>query len=141
MHCFDCLSFQAISRSTLKLRSSQREWCHEYISRAVLPDALQKASSLDSRSGAPSQSIFQGTETDTVLSVCIIFAPHPSASRCSRTASERPARAHSTSPSTCVRWAAAARQFASDCFPFSLSEFKLGRRRRPGRRRWVRGGK
>lgn len=41
-----------------------------------LPDGLQKGAISDSRGGAPS--IFPGPETVTVLSACIVCAPHPS---------------------------------------------------------------
>lgn len=113
---------RAISRSTLNCTSENVNGPMNTFCRAALPDALQK--------GALALNLsFTGTETGTVLSACIISASHPSASCCSLTASERPARALGTSPSTCVWQAAAVRQFASDYFPFSQGEFKLGRKR------------
>lgn len=127
VHCFDCLSFQAISRSILNCAPVNVNGAVN-TSTPAFARCFAKSVISDSHSGA--QSIFQGYETDTVLSVCIISAPHPSASCCSLTASERLVTACSASPSTCVWRAAAARQFASDCFPFSLSEFKLRCRKR-----------
>lgn len=124
MHCFDCSPFQTISRSILNCSPVNVNDAVN-TSAPALARCFAEGIISDARSGA--QSIFQGTETDTVLSVCIISAPHPSASCCSPTAGEHPATACGTSPSTCVcSGQAALRQFASDCFPFSLGEFKLG---------------
>lgn len=133
VHCFDCLSFQAISRSILNCAPVNVNGAVN-TSTPALARCFAKGVISDSHSGA--QSIFQGYETDTVLSVCIISAPHPSARCCSLTASERLVTACSTSPSTCVWRAAAARQFASDCFHFPLVSSSSD----AGRGRWVLGG-
>lgn len=99
------------------LQSTQTlQWIHERHTSARC--SAKKASSPIGTEAL--EFIFSGTETDTVLSVCIISAPHPSMSCCSLAASKRPVTACSTSPSACVwRAAAAAQQFTSDCFPFS----------------------
>lgn len=84
--------FQAISRSVLKGTPVMKGAMNTF-SGDPLPNALQKGVVSDSSSSTRSPSIFQGGETGTVLSVCIISASHPSAGCCSQTASQRPLRA------------------------------------------------
>lgn len=108
-HCFDCSSdFPGVFQNCAPVSMNGA------VNTSCLPDAPPKGTISDSRS------IFPRTETDTEPSASIISAPHPSASCCSLPTSERPVTASGASPFIFVRQAAAAAwQFASDCFPFS----------------------
>lgn len=130
MHCCDCSSFQAISRSALNcapvnvnsaMNTFQGPCCQMLCTRRRPRPAL-----------ALNQS-FRGLKQARCYQ-CVSFLLHIH----QRAAARRlPVRARGTSPSTCARRGrAAAQQFDADCFPFPLSEFRArtqtGSRRREG---------
>lgn len=83
--CFDCLSFQTISRS---ISNCIPVGVNGAVNTSTSADASQKGVLSDSRGAA--QSISEATETDTALSARIISAPHPSASGGSLSAGRAP---------------------------------------------------